>query len=240
MVKKVAIFGGSGGIGKEIVYGFFFRGFDVLVIDLQEPTFELLSNPRVAFHRVDVTNHEALRGLAKTLASTPLHHIVSLAGGALESEFQGFCSMSLSGIEDSIRLNLISHLWIAFLFTPLLVSNQDTSLTFVSSINAKKDFGLATYSAAKAGLSGAVVGLATEFGKRGTRVNVVLPGTVPTPKTQREPKDFEALQKSTILGRFASPSEVATTIIAVAVNFTGITGQELVVDCGQVVSSDYS
>src|SRR5262249_43642994 len=115
-------------------------------------------------------------------------------------------------------------------------ADGDRSIVFISSVNAIQSFGLTAYSAAKAGLLGLTQELAGSLGPH-VRVNAVLPGTVPTPRTKKEPKDFEAYLKKTLLGRFASPEDVAEACYFFTHATKVVTGAELVVDAGQSIST---
>jgi NAD(P)-dependent dehydrogenase (short-subunit alcohol dehydrogenase family) len=114
--------------------------------------------------------------------------------------------------------------------------DDDHSVVMVSSINALRDYGLPAYSAAKAGMYGLAHSLATELGAEGIRINVVTPGTVSS-GSRAQPKDFEALRRGTVLGRLARPEDVAAAIVALTLDLRAVTGQSLVVDCGQIVAT---
>jgi NAD(P)-dependent dehydrogenase (short-subunit alcohol dehydrogenase family) len=111
----------------------------------------------------------------------------------------------------------------------------DRSITLVSSINAIKGYGLPAYSAAKAGMIGLVKGSVVELGRQNIRINAVLPGTVITPRTSKQPKDFEALKQGTALNRLTNSVEVSKAVAFVAIEAISMTGQELILDCGQSV-----
>ena len=138
-------------------------------------------------------------------------------------------------MSNSIDLNLKSHLFIVQRALELLkrTPGGDRSITVVSSINAVRSHGLPAYSAAKAGIIGLVNATAKELGDLGIRINAVLPGTVPTLRTLKQPKDFEALRRSTLLGRLAQPHEIGQVIACLAIDCTCISAQAILADCGQ-------
>ena len=121
---------------------------------------------------------------------------------------------------------------------PLFGKEDDLnrSITFVSSINAIKDYGLPAYSAAKAGLLGLISPLAAELGPRQIRVNALLPGTVLTERTIKLPRRLdESRKRGTALDRFATPDEIAEVAYVIAERMTCVTGQQIVADCGQSI-----
>jgi NAD(P)-dependent dehydrogenase (short-subunit alcohol dehydrogenase family) len=98
------------------------------------------------------------------------------------------------------------------------------------------------YSAAKAGLVGMMRALTAPLGAEGIRVNVVAPGTVRTPRTERiwssDPGHFERLERGTALGKLGTPDDVSRVFVALATWLTHVTGQVIVVDGGQMVKRE--
>jgi 3-oxoacyl-[acyl-carrier protein] reductase len=70
--------------------------------------------------------------------------------------------------------------------------------------------GQVNYSAAKAGLIGAVKALAREVGRKNVYVNVVAPGVIETEMTEKLPK--EQIMPLIPLHRFGSAEEVASVV----------------------------
>jgi len=94
--------------------------------------------------------------------------------------------------------------------------------------------GQAAYAASKGGILGLTRSLAREVGKRGVRVNAVVPGFVPTDLTADVPRaTIDALRAGECL-----PGGVQVESVAGAVQFllsdlsASITGQAIVVDAG--------
>jgi NAD(P)-dependent dehydrogenase (short-subunit alcohol dehydrogenase family) len=236
----VVVSGSSGGIGRPTCQAFIDAGFSVFGIDIAEP-------PPIdrwfTSVRADVTKPEELAVMLACADLPPVSHVVTLAGIAHPAEPDAHLCGTLIGPEvfrQSVELNLGGHFNVLHATLPYLdQSAGDRSVAFVSSINALRGFGLPAYSAAKAGLSGLVWALTPFLGARGIRVNVVLPGTTPTPATLDEwssdPDHFGRLAAAVPLGRLGSPSDVAETLVALC-RLRHVTGQELVVDGGQSVS----
>jgi NAD(P)-dependent dehydrogenase (short-subunit alcohol dehydrogenase family) len=242
----VIVVGGSGSIGTAVVERYLERGIGVVVVDKHpfagRPPFA------ASFHHVqaDVTCDD---GIALAYASAealalPIHHLVSLAGGAYPTEFAKLVDTDVEIIRRSVELNLTSHVLLTRAFLPLLGfgaadgdDRVDRSITLISSINAVRDFGLPAYSAGKSGMFGFVRAMAGELGAEGIRINVVAPGTVTTSSDSSQPKDREALRRGTVLGRLAEPADIAAAVVAMSHDLQAVTGQCLIVDCGQTVSS---
>lgn len=94
--------------------------------------------------------------------------------------------------------------------------------------------GQSAYAASKAGLLGMTRVLAREVGRRGVRVNAVVPGFVATDLTSGlAPEHEKALRAGECLPAGVGASDVAETVaFLLSPHAAGITGQALVVDAG--------
>ena len=224
------------------------RGVGVIVIDKDSTPVVVGARRDVPLRQLsaDVTHDGDIAGVRSSIEGlgwdTP--HLVSLAGGALESEFEKLVDIDVESIRKSVELNLTSHVMLTRTLLPLLgyastrsEGGPDRSITLVSSINALRDYGLPAYSAAKAGMFGFVRAMATELGASGIRINAVVPGTVVSGSPQTQPKDLTALRRGSALDRLAVPEDIAAVVVAMSHDFTAVTGQYLVVDCGQTVAT---
>jgi 3-oxoacyl-[acyl-carrier protein] reductase len=105
----------------------------------------------------------------------------------------------------------------------------------VSSLSALHGVaGQAAYAASKAGILGLTRSLAREVGKRGVRVNAVVPGFVATDLTAGlPPAAIEVLRAGECLPGGTSAGNVAEAVLfLLSERAAGITGQTLVVDAG--------
>lgn len=105
----------------------------------------------------------------------------------------------------------------------------------VSSLSALHGVaGQGAYAASKAGILGLTRSLAREAGKRGVRVNAVIPGFVATDLTAGLPPEKIAhLRAGECLARGIQPADVAQAVLfLLSDRAAAITGQTLVVDAG--------
>jgi len=119
---------------------------------------------------------------------------------------------------------------------PIMIEKRDGRIVNVSSIYAKVGSkGESAYCSVKAGLIGLTKSLAREWGRKGVRVNAVLPGLTETPTIRdfMQPKFKEAMIAETPLGRAAEASEIAAAIAFLASDDASfITGATLEVTGG--------
>jgi 3-oxoacyl-[acyl-carrier protein] reductase len=109
------------------------------------------------------------------------------------------------------------------------------SIVSLSSLSALHGVaGQGAYAASKAGILGLTRALAREAGRRGVRVNAVVPGFVATDFTAGLPEAaIGALRAGECLARGVLPADVAQAVVfLLSDRAAAITGQTLVVDAG--------
>lgn len=245
MKDRVLVSGAAGAIGAATAGVFLDAGFAVVGLDRDLPADGL---PNGDYHglRVDLEREDELReALDSVRASGRLRHVIGIAGGALPHEPRSQAdpvTEPLEAFRASIEANLVTQFALLQAALPWLREDAggDRSVTFTSSFNALTGAGMPASSAAKAGLIGMTRALAVPLGREGIRVNVVAPGTIRTPRTERiwghVEGHFERLEAGTALGRLGTPEDVARAYLALATALTHVVGQVLVVDGGQLVT----
>jgi 3-oxoacyl-[acyl-carrier protein] reductase len=141
-----------------------------------------------------------------------------------DSDWEAVLDVNLGGVFRCCRAAL-----------PRMLSRRRGAIVNVSSLSALRGLpGQAAYAGAKAGIVGLTRSLAREVGKRGVRVNAVLPGFVASELTAGLPEDKIALLRATE----CLPSGTRAEDVADAVGFllsdkaAAITGQAVCVDAG--------
>jgi 3-oxoacyl-[acyl-carrier protein] reductase len=178
-------------------------------------------------------------GIARVVASCPLlTGVVLNAGIAITGEFEAIAE---AGGEDPIdahlRLDLAAPLKLLRALLRAQAVSPGASVVFVSSNLARRGLaGKVAYSAAKAGIEGAVRGLAKELGPapRRVRVNAVAPGMLRTDMTAAiGEQGLQAYAREVPLGRVGEPSDVVGVVaflLGDAARY--VTGQVIDVDGG--------
>jgi len=122
--------------------------------------------------------------------------------------------------------------------SPVFRTQKSGKIVNVSSINAMRGkFGQANYSASKAGIIGLTKSAARELGGSNVNVNAVAPGFVETDMTGTLPEEVLAqARRESVLGRFASPEDVAAVVVFLASELSRhVTGEVVRVDGGQYI-----
>ena len=245
MASRAIVAGAAGGIGAAIVRGFLERGLEVYGLDTSD---DVLRMPGVDGRLADVLK---IAEIGAALAAAPAcefaHHVVGVVGRMLPEEHAGILQRpileSSKIFADSVALNLEAQFNLIRAVLPLLrAAEGNRSITFISSVNGLAPFGGIAYSAAKAGLAGLMFGLLATDECAGVRINVVAPGTVDTPLTRLEASEagdarrFERAASQTIVGRVGYPEDIARVVVALATDFTHVTGETIRVDGGQTIA----
>lgn len=238
----VLITGGDGNIAKEIVKKYLENGSVVIATDIHENTSnsEFLKNENYEYYQLDVTNIEDLKNVYNKIQEKygRITHLISAAGRPMPTEIDGIQSVTFEEIEKSINLNLTSHIYIVKIFLQLLENEKknNKTITLISSVNALKTFNLPVYSAAKSGIYGIMKALTKELGRKNIRINVVSPGTVPTKEEIASNGNFYNYRYKDMLAlnEFTKQSDIADAVYALTNITKAITGQNIVVDSGQI------
>ena len=240
--KVALVTGAASGIGRATVEELRGRGAVVIALDIRE--IENLESPEVLCLHCDVTEADAVHAALNQGVSRfgGLDILVGNAGNFPSSA--SLAEMTDAAWEQSMRLNLGSHMKVLRACLPLLQNGFDPAVVFVASKNVPAPGpGAAAYSAAKAGLTQLARVAALEYGAKGIRVNVVHPNAVYdtgiwteevlNERARSYGMDVEQYKTSNMLGREVSSRDVAASIVSLAgTAFSSTTGAQIPVDGG--------
>jgi 3-oxoacyl-[acyl-carrier protein] reductase len=249
---RVAIVtGGATGIGRAIALEFARHGVHVAFNyfsyddsgDMHAAAAETLREIRQMEVRVfceecDVRDpHRVARFVADvTEEMGGLHILVNNAGigrdGALwrlsDEQWRTVLDTNLTGAFNMIRA--VSHGF---------RRQGDGKIVNVSSVHGiRSEFGLANYSASKAGLLGLTRSAALELGPSNVNVNAVAPGYIRTTRlTNGVPAEIlDTARERTVLGRLGGPQDVANVVVFLCSEYARhVTGTVIPVDGGHLL-----
>lgn len=232
--KVVVITGGSSGIGEITARLFAGSGARVVIVDLQPPKTSL-TNSR--FLLTDVSDFTAVQKCVETILAEEraIDCLINNAGISRDATVWNMSEEQWDAVLDTNlkgAFNFIHHT------APHFRETRRGKIVNVSSINGLRGkFGLANYSAAKAGLIGLTKTVAKELGRYNVNVNAVAPGYVLTPLTQNLPeKIIDEAKAETVFGRLAVPEDIANVIAFLCSDLARhITGEVIKIDGGQYI-----
>lgn len=165
----------------------------------------------------------------------PFAGVVFNAGIAVRAEFVSEREEEVDPLVAQLRGDLEAPLRLCRALLRAGMIADGAAIVFVTSNLARRGLvGKVAYSAAKAGLEGAVRGLARELGPRQIRVNAVAPGLLQTDMTRAVGEEgFEAYAREVPLGRAGTPEDVAPVavfLLSEAAQY--VSGQVIDVDGG--------
>lgn len=198
--KVMVVFGGTSGIGKDLV-------------DL----WNNLGGFAYPFSRrngVDITKSKDVENALKKVCEEKNRiDVVVCTAGVLKLEF--FDRMSMDEIMDEINVNFVGSIVVAKASIPYLKESRGSLILFGSSSYTRGRAGYIIYSATKAALVNFVQGLSDELSDYGVRVNIVVPERTDTPMRRM---NFGNEDKSLLL---SSEFVAKVTINAIGSDITG-------------------
>jgi NAD(P)-dependent dehydrogenase (short-subunit alcohol dehydrogenase family) len=229
--KVALITGSTAGIGAETARLFGAEGATVIVAGRNADrgaavVREIAQHGGAArFVQVDLEDEESLRAAAAEAGDVDI--LINNAGLATSAPT---VEQDLGVLDAAFAVNVRAGYLLVQLLVPAMLRKGTGSIVNISTMAAS--FGLpggSVYSASKAALESLTRSWAAEFGGSGVRVNAVAPGPVGTEAvlTRLGPEVLTQFAASTILKRFATPAEIAGTVLFVvsdhASYFTGTT-----------------
>ena len=194
-MKTVLITGGNRGLGLEFVKQYSQLGYKIIVT-CRNPneakelnTLKENSKTDIKIHILDVTNHEEIDLLSKSLSNKPIDIIINNAGiiGPFpifeHIEKQRFTTIDYTVWEKVLRTNLFGPVKISESFLENIKNGQEKKIIFISStvgsINEGKESAYA-YATSKTALNKAISLMAENLKNENIHVLALCPGYVKT------------------------------------------------------------
>ena len=236
--RAAIITGAASGIGEASAQLFASEGANVLAIDRPEtPLAELYAeHSRISVLEHDVTDDDA----PGNIVSTAIERY-----GRLDILFNnaGISRRAIVGEQTeedwnlTLSVNLTAQFRLATAAVPHLKESPAGRIVNTASVMARMtDYGLAAYSASKAGVAGMTRALALDLGKFGITANFIEPGAIQTGMTQAAFQDDDIAAvwaKKAALRRLGEPIDIARAALFLASDDAGfVSGHGLTVDGG--------
>jgi 3-oxoacyl-[acyl-carrier protein] reductase len=238
--KAALVTGASGGIGAAIARALHRQGAAVVLSGTRREALDTLAaelGERAYVHPADLADPAAPESLLASAenAAGPLAILVNNAGLTRDMLALRMADEDWNAVLD---VDLAAPFRLARAALRGMLRRRAGRIVNISSVvGVAGNAGQANYAAAKAGLIGMTKALAQEVASRGITVNVVAPGFVVTPMTNRlsEQNKTRAVQ-AIPLGRLGQPDDVAAAVVYLASDEAGwVTGATLHVNGGMVM-----
>jgi NAD(P)-dependent dehydrogenase (short-subunit alcohol dehydrogenase family) len=240
LADKVAIVtGGGSGIGLATAQRFGEEGAQVVIFDLNASSENFL--------RVDVTSALEVESAIQAVRNQHgrLDLLVNVAGGSGRKWGDGPTdSCTPEGWEKTLALNLNSVFYCCKYALQAMLEQQSGVIINVSSVlgmvGGDEDFATHAYASSKGAVISLTRSIASYYAPKGIRANVICPGLIATPMSQRaqESEKIRARlsQLQPLTGDFGSPRDVAHAALYLASDESSfVTGSVLTVDGGWTV-----
>ena len=238
--EKVFITGSSGGIGGAITKKFNDSGYELILISSSKEKLETLKKSygnHHSYYQLDLSDVSNISSKMDEIVNNhpDISIIVNNAGLTSDSLL---LRMKFEQWQKVIDTNLSSNFAIIKSILPNMLKNKQGKIIGISSVVALSgNPGQANYVSSKSGMIGFYKSIAHEVATRNINVNVVSPGFIVSPMTQK----LNDLQKNKILDnipmkKFGEPVDVANLVYFLTTNDASyITGQNFHVNGGMLM-----
>ena len=212
---KALITGAAGGIGSAIARKFLSCGYEVVGIDVQPSA---ISEAGYTHLIADVTGE---------LPEVEGVNVLVTAAG-VQSEDEDAIDVNLKGVIRTVE---------KYAFTPAI-----RSVVNVASASARNGAEFPHYSASKGGVVTYTKNAALRLAPFGATCNSLSPGGVMTSSNDpviRDSKLFREALAESLLGKWAAPEEIAEWVYFLAAVNRSMTGEDLLVDNGEMLKSHF-
>jgi NAD(P)-dependent dehydrogenase (short-subunit alcohol dehydrogenase family) len=249
--KVALVMGGGAGTGRATVLAFGRAGYRVVIADINEEGGEKslaelkASGADGFFQRADMASAGDIEAIIARIGNVygALHAVSNNA--AMGTKNLPFTEISEQAWDRCMDVTL-KGVWLSMKQQlPLIEASGGGAIVNVASVAGMRgDPFQSAYAAAKAGVINLSKTAATEYAKRGVRVNTVCPGGINSGGMDFYLQQMPAEMRDKVLnthamGRLAEPEEIADAVVYLCSEQASfITGHDLVVDGGILVRAN--
>lgn len=213
---KVLITGTHSGIGRAIALKFLKEKHEVIGFDI-EPT--SIINDNYDHKIIDITSKE----------------LPDVEGVEILINNAGVQNQDMSDIDINLKgtINITEK---------YAIQDNIKSVVFISSASARTGSEFPEYAASKGGIVTYMKNVALRIAQYGATSNSISPGGVKTELNSHileNPDLYEKVLNETLLNKWSETDEIADFVYFVAVNNKSMTGQDLLIDNGEELKSNF-
>ena len=239
-MNKILVTGASGGIGSAIADQFTKDEQTLILTSSSKDTLTLLKNKygnSNFYYNLNFNDSKSLNESLKQISEEhkDLSVIVNNAGITEDSII---LRMKQEQWEKVIQANLSSNFSIIKNLLPNMIKQKYGKIIGISSVVAiSGNPGQSNYVAAKSGMIGFYKSLALEVASRNINVNVISPGFISSPMTDKlNDKQKDQILQKIPMNRFGQPNEIANLVKFLSSDYSNyITGQNFHVNGGMLM-----
>jgi len=253
LTDKVAVItGGGSGIGRATAQLFAAEGARVVILDIDPDgalqTLASLDGPEPGgSYTLDVSDALQVAAVMEKVVAAQgrIDLLVNVAGGSGRRWGDGPTdACTLEGWEKTLALNLNSVFFCCKYALRAMLPQGRGAIVNVASIlglvGGDEDFATHAYAASKGAVISLTRSIASYYAPQGIRANVICPGLIATPMSQRAQQSEQIRSRLARLqplgGDFGSPRDVAAAALYLASDAAAfVTGSVLTVDGGWTV-----
>jgi len=238
--KKIFLTGASGGIGSAICDKFLNNNFTLILTSSSEEKILNLKEKYGNIHYYYKVDFSDANNVLKCMDKISKDHkdITVIVNNAGKTHDSLIFRMKNDQWSEIIQTNLNSNYQIIKSLLPNMLTNKYGKIIGISSIvGTTGNPGQSNYVASKSGLVGLYKSIALEVAKRNINVNVVSPGFISTPMTEKLNDDQKKNYLSRIpMLRFGDPKEVANLVYFLSTDDSSyISGQNIHINGGMLM-----
>ncbi|NBU63549.1 MAG: SDR family oxidoreductase [Chloroflexia bacterium] len=238
VAQIIVVTGAASGIGRATVERLIAEGAQIIAVDRDAAGLATLPNSVTAIP-IDLTDAPAV--LAAMAQIPHIDGLCNAAGGSGRRFGDGpVGECTLAGWHATLDMNLTSQFVMSKACLPQLLASRGAIVNVASVlglVGGDADFATHAYAASKAGIIGLSRAMAGYYAPHGLRVNVIAPGLIATPMSQRAQQSDHIRarlpQLQPLTGDFGSAADVAAAaayLLSSDAKF--VTGTVLAVDGG--------
>ena len=239
-MKKILITGASGGIGSSIADKFLKNNYEMILTSSSVATLSKLKQKYGNSHYyyiLDFKNPDENNNILKKISDEhkDLNIIVNNAGITDDSLL---LRMKTDQWNNVIQANLSSNFAILKALLPNMIKNKLGNIIGISSVVATSgNPGQSNYVAAKSGMIGFYKSIALEVASRNINVNIVSPGFIISPMTDKlNDKQKNIILEKIPMKRFGESNEIANLVYFLSSDESRyITGQNIHINGGMLM-----
>lgn len=253
--KAAVVTGGAGGIGEATARTLAREGASVAVVDINGAGAQQVAEAIEASGGAAVGVQADLSEEADVVSAVGsvvahygrldvLHNNAALTDSEFLSRDTKVTDLSLEVWERTLAVNLRSQMLTCKHAIPEMVRNGGGSIINMSSgASLKGDRTRTAYGVSKAGVNTLTMYVAAGHGKKGVRVNTIVPGLIITDAVRAHLTEpiLASLGKSTLTPYLGEPNDIADLVLFLASEESRyITGQMIAIDGGMSAHVSYA